>query len=193
MNYLAHQFLSFQEPEIQLGNLYGEVSRGKDFQDYPGDLQKGILLHRSIDSFTDGHQIVKESTKKFHEKYGKYAPIIVDVTYDYFLIKNWQTYTELDFEEYVSECYQLFRNHFESFPDKLQFIVSHLLKYDWFHNYQTLDGIQQTLNGISQRSKFENNIGHSVLEIEKYGDELNEEFQLFFPELVTHCKLFLES
>jgi len=193
MNYLAHQFLSFREPEIQLGNLYGEISRGKDFQDYPADLQKGILLHRSIDSFTDGHQIVKESTKKFHEKYGKYAPIIVDVTYDYFLIKNWQTYTELDFEEYVSECYQLFRNHFESFPDKLQFIVSHLLKYDWFHNYQTLDGIQQTLNGISQRSKFENSIGHSVIEIEKYKDELNEEFQLFFPELVTHCKLFLES
>lgn len=193
MNYLAHQFLSFQNADLQLGNLYGEIVRGKDFENFTGDLRKGILLHRSIDTFTDAHEIVKKSSKKFHDKYGKYAPIIVDVVYDYYLIKNWHRFTDLDFEEFTENAYQLFRTHFEEFPPKLQYIMKHLLDYDWFHNYQSLEGIGKTLNGISQRSKFQNNIGSSVKEIEENYEELNQEFQAFFPELIQHCQNFISN
>lgn len=193
MNYLAHQFLSFQNADLQLGNLYGEIVRGKDFENFTGDIRKGILLHRSIDTFTDAHEIVKKSSKKFHDKYGKYAPIIVDVVYDYYLIKNWHRFTDLDFEEFTENAYQLFRTHFEEFPPKLQYIMKHLLDYDWFHNYQSLEGIGKTLNGISQRSKFQNNIGSSVKEIEENYEELNQEFQAFFPELIQHCQNFISN
>lgn len=192
MNFLAHQYLSFQNPEIQIGNLYGEIVRGKDFENFPGNIRKGILLHRSIDTFTDAHEIVKKSSQKFHENYGKYSPIIVDVIYDYFLIKNWETYSDQDFEAFVSDCYALFQSELENFPEELQFIVNHLIKYDWFHNYQTLEGVESTLKGISQRSKFENNIYKAVREVQLNEEELNEEFNLFFPELINHCKLFLE-
>ncbi|MET3731810.1 acyl carrier protein phosphodiesterase [Moheibacter stercoris] len=193
MNYLAHQFLSFQNADLQLGNLYGEIVRGKDFENFTGDLRKGILLHRSIDTFTDAHEIVKKSSKKFHDKYGKYAPIIVDVVYDYYLIKNWHRFTDLDFEEFTENAYQLFRMHFDEFPPKLQYIMKHLLDYDWFHNYQSLEGIGKTLNGISQRSKFQNNIGSSVKEIEENYEELDQEFQAFFPELIQHCQNFISN
>src|SRR5690606_4431081 len=173
-------------------NLYGEIVRGKDFENFPGNIRKGILLHRSIDTFTDAHEIVKKSSQKFHENYGKYSPIIVDVIYDYFLIKNWKTYNDQDFEAFVSDCYALFQSELENFPEQLQFIVNHLIKYDWFHNYQTLEGVESTLKGISQRSKFENNIYKAVQEVQLNEEELNEEFNLFFPELINHCKLFLE-
>ena len=193
MNYLAHQFLSFQNADLQLGNLYGEIVRGKDFENFTGDLRKGILLHRTIDTFTDANEIVKKSSKKFHDKYGKYAPIIVDVVYDYYLIKNWHLFTDLDFEEFTENTYQLFRTHFEEFPPKLQYIIKHLLDYDWFHNYQSLEGIGKTLDGISQRSKFQNNIGAAVAEIKENYEELNLEFQTFFPELVQHCRNFIAN
>lgn len=193
MNYLAHQFLSFQIPDIQIGNLYGEIVRGKDYLDYPAGLQNGILLHRAIDSFTDSNSIVKESTRKFHENYGKFAPIIVDVAYDYFLIKNWKNYTDTDFEVFVNDCYLLFKTNFDKFPSQLQYIVRHLLQHDWFRNYRTLAGIGQTLKGISQRSKFKNNIHLAVSEIETDEEKLDEEFQLFFPQLISHCQSFLNS
>lgn len=193
MNYLAHQFLSFQNPDIQIGNLYGEIVRGKNFDQFSGDIRKGILLHRSIDSFTDSHDIVKASSQKFHQKYSKYAPIIVDVVYDYFLIKNWSTYSSIDFEDFVSNCYSLFQEELDQFPEKLQFIISHLLRYDWFHNYQNLSGIQETLKGISNRSKFENKIDQAIFEIELNYDALNQEFQEFFPQLIQHCQDFIKS
>lgn len=193
MNFVAHQVLSFADPEIQIGNLLGEVVRGKDFESFSGNVQKGILLHRQIDTFTDTHKIVKQSTQKFHEKYGKYSPVIVDVIYDYILISNWEKFSEEPYDEFVTNCYELFQDHYNEFPSELQFIVKHMIKHDWFRNYATMDGIKQTLKGISQRSKFENNIGSAVEEMKFHIDELSLEFNEFFPELVSHCKSFINS
>lgn len=192
MNYVAHQYLSFGNTELQIGNLYGEVVRGKDYLTLQSGIQKGVLLHRRIDSFTDSHPIVKSSCNRFYPRYGKYAPVIVDVMYDYLLIKHWKNYSDQSFEDFVNECYELFRKNFESFPSRLQFIVQHLLKYDWFHNYATLEGVSKTLYGIGQRSKFPNEIGTAVEEISEYENEFQKEFEQFFPELIAECRNFIE-
>lgn len=193
MNFVAHQLLSFNNPEIQIGNLFGEVVRGKDFENFEGDRQKGILLHRQIDTFTDDHDIVKKSTQKFHERYGKYSPVIVDVLYDYILISNWNKFSDESYVQFVKACYELFQKHFEEFPADLQYMVKHLLKHDWFGNYSTISGIEQTLRGISQRSKFENNIETAIEELHIYKEELESEFLEFFPLLTAHCKSFINS
>lgn len=193
MNFLAHQYLSFDIPEIQLGNLYGEIVRVKDYLNFPVGIQNGILLHREIDTFTDSHPIVKESTRIFHENHGKYSPVIVDVLYDYFLIKNWNVYSNVPYDEFVEKCYSLFRKEQQDFPETLQYIMHYLLKYDWFNTYKTVEGIGQTLKGISKRAKFENSIGNAVNELVEFEEELNHHFQLFFPDLVNHCKDFLKE
>ncbi|MDD3771207.1 MAG: acyl carrier protein phosphodiesterase [Weeksellaceae bacterium] len=193
MNFLAHQYLSFQNSDIQLGNLYGEIVRAKDYINYPNGIQTGILLHRSIDHFTDEHAAVKNCTKFFHENHGKYAPVIVDVVFDYFLIKNWTLYSSIEFEKFVEDCYRLFQLNLNNFPPSLRYIVKHLLKYDWFHNYQSLKGIQQTLKGISQRSKFENNIEDAIIEIQEFHDPLESNFRQFFPEIIIHSQKFIKD
>jgi acyl carrier protein phosphodiesterase len=53
MNYLAHAYLSFGIPEITLGNLISDFVKGKKKNDYPAAIQRGIMLHRAIDTFTD--------------------------------------------------------------------------------------------------------------------------------------------
>lgn len=192
MNYVAHQFLSFRNPEIQIGNLYGEIVRGKNLNDYESGIRRGILLHREIDSFTDSHPLVKNSSQKFHERFGKYAPVIVDVLYDYLLIRNWENYSFVSFDEFVNNCYELFRLNFDLFPAKLQYIVKHLLEHDWFRNYSTIEGVGLTLRGISQRSKFPNEIELATKEIEIYLSEFEADFFQFFPEISSHCKAFLD-
>ena len=32
--------------------------RGKQYENFPREIQKGILLHRAIDTFTDAHPII---------------------------------------------------------------------------------------------------------------------------------------
>ncbi|WP_438810958.1 ACP phosphodiesterase, partial [Serratia marcescens] len=53
MNYLAHAYFSFEDPDILLGNMISDYIKGKKQYTYPLKVQAGIRLHRQIDSFTD--------------------------------------------------------------------------------------------------------------------------------------------
>jgi len=59
MNYLAHAYLSFGNQDILTGNMISDFVKGKTKFDYPLTIQKGIYLHRQIDSFTDSHILTK--------------------------------------------------------------------------------------------------------------------------------------
>ena len=191
MNFVAHQYLSFKQQSLQIGNLLGETVKGKQYLDFPDDIQKGILLHRSIDTFTDSHEIVKQSSSYFHETQHKFAPIIVDVIYDYFLIKHWNDFSDTPYQKFKLDCYQLFKNEYDTFPKKLQETIFYLLKYDWFENYSTIEGVQKTLKGIGSRAKFENNLHQIIPEFEQYYSMLEKDFLQFFPLLQSHCKNFI--
>lgn len=191
MNFVAHQYLSFENQSLQIGNLLGEIVKGNQYIRYKDEIQKGILLHRSIDSFTDSHDIVKQSSSYFHQTQHKFAPIIIDVIYDYFLIKHWNNFSEIPFENFKSNCYQLFKDEYNSFPKKLQETIFYLLKYDWFENYSTIEGVQKTLKGIGSRTKYQNNLHQIIPEFEKNYSNLENDFQNFFPQLQSHCKKFV--
>ena len=85
MNFLAHAYLSFGSPELLAGNMISDFVKGKKQFDYPAGIQKGIRLHRAIDSFTDEHPLVKEMKKPFAAHYGLYAGALVDVACDHLL------------------------------------------------------------------------------------------------------------
>jgi len=92
MNFLAHIYLTDKLPLETIGNFMADGIKGKKYLKYGDEIQKGILIHRWIDSYTDSHSIVKQSTKRLHAKYGHYSGVIVDILYDHFLAKNWSHY-----------------------------------------------------------------------------------------------------
>ena len=55
MNYLAHFYLADGSPDALVGSLLGDFVKGDDHADYPPEIQRAILIHRQIDSFTDAH------------------------------------------------------------------------------------------------------------------------------------------
>ena len=56
MNFLAHAYLSFNEPEIWVGNMISDFVKGQKKLEYPEGIQTGIQIHRNIDEFTDTHE-----------------------------------------------------------------------------------------------------------------------------------------
>src|SRR5690606_7271733 len=116
MNFLAHIYLSGENPLIKVANFMADSIRGKKYLNYSSDIQKGILLHREIDTFTDAHPTVRKSTKKLHANYGHYSGVIVDIFYDHFLAKNWKDYSKIPLDVYVDEFYDLLGEHYEILP-----------------------------------------------------------------------------
>lgn len=192
MNLVAHQLLSFNNPQWQIGNHMGEIVKGKKYLDFEPEIQKGILLHRLIDSYTDEHEIVHRSTSYLHKDYGKYSPIIVDIFYDFLLIKNWHLFSDEIFEDFIKNSYKTLENGLELYPHKLKIMTKAMIKYNWFAEYGRYEGIEKTLKALSQRTKFQNEMYSAVKDLYMNEDKFEEDFLAFFPELKKECKKFLE-
>jgi acyl carrier protein phosphodiesterase len=188
MNFLAHIYLSGDNEGITIGNFIADGIKGKRYRKYPQQIQKGILLHRAIDSYTDSHPIVKQSTKRLHENYSHYSGVIVDILYDHFLAKNWKNYHDTPLDEYVDEFYEMLRNNFGVLPTRIQRMMPYMIGDNWLLNYATIAGISKILNQMNVRTKGISKMNFAVLELEEFYTEFEEEFTSFFAELIEYSK-----
>ena len=78
-----------------IGNFIADHIRGNHYKEYSNEIQQGVFLHRAIDTYTDAHAIVRKSKRRLHKRYGHYNGVIIDVFYDYFLAKNWASFSEV--------------------------------------------------------------------------------------------------
>src|SRR5690606_17104395 len=93
MNFLAHVYLSGDNPKIMVGNFIGDfVKGGRLSERFEKDIARGIELHRAIDDFTDSHAVVLKSKERLRPKYRHYSPVIVDMFYDHILARHWNDY-----------------------------------------------------------------------------------------------------
>lgn len=185
MNFLAHIYLSGKEEGVIIGNFIADGIKGKKYKKFPLSIQKGILLHRGIDSYTDQHPTVRLSTKRLHKNHGHYSGVIVDILYDHYLAKNWNIYHPLPLDEYVENFYELLRNSYEILPSRIKRMMPYMISDNWLLSYESVSGISNILNLMSRRIKSETNMNFAVLELEKYYSEFEEEFTSFFEELRT--------
>jgi len=188
MNFLAHIYLSGNDDGIIIGNFIADGIKGKRYRKYPQQIQKGILLHRAIDSYTDSHPIVKQSTKRLHENYSHYSGVIVDILYDHFLAKNWKDYHDMPLDEYVDEFYEMLRNNFGVLPTRIQRMMPYMIGDNWLLNYATIAGISKILNQMNIRTKGISKMNFAVLELEEFYTEFEDEFTSFFAELIDYSK-----
>ncbi|SHM99810.1 acyl carrier protein phosphodiesterase [Flavobacterium xinjiangense] len=184
MNFLAHIYLSGDNDLIKIGNFMADGIRGKHFESYPIDVQKGIILHRAIDTFTDAHPIFRKSTKKLHENYHHYAGVIVDVFYDHFLAKNWNTYSDEKLEEFVDRFYQSLHNNPDILSDRTKGMMPYMIEYNWLVSYQTVEGINRILTQMDHRTKNESKMRFATTELSEFYSEFETEFSEFFKELI---------
>jgi acyl carrier protein phosphodiesterase len=170
---------------VTIGNFMADGIRGETYKKYPTDIQKGILLHREIDTFTDAHPIVRQSTKRLHENYGHYSGVIVDILYDHFLAKNWSVYSQIPLDEYAETFYDVLEDHFEILPLRIQRLMPYMIADNWLLNYAKIEGIQRVLDGMNRRTKHKSKMNEATKELKKFYSEFEEEFTLFFEELIN--------
>lgn len=183
MNFLSHLYLSGESEGLLLGNFIADSVKGSAFNNFSVEIQKGILLHRKIDAYTDSHPIVEESKNRLRPKYKKYASVIVDVYYDHYLAANWNDYSKISLDLYTKKVYLLIEQHKHSFPLKSQLFTRYMLEHNILSAYAHLEGIDKVLQGMSRRASFVSNMEHAIHDLKGHYPLFEKEFKLFFPEL----------
>ncbi len=188
MNFLAHIYLSFEDDEITIGNFIADSIRGNKFEHLPKKIQKGITLHRHIDTYTDAHKTVRKSTKRLHKNYGHYSGVIVDIFYDHFLAKNWKTYSDTPLDEFVENFYDLLEDNYTILPEGTKRMMPYMIADNWIFNYSKLTGISKVLNGVNRRTKNKSKMNFAILDLKEHYGEFEKEFTSFFEELIVFAK-----
>lgn len=188
MNFLAHLYLSGDDEGLRIGNFIADSVKGKAYLNYPEAIQKGIILHRRIDLFTDSHPTVIQSCKRLWDKYRHYSPVIIDIFYDHYLAARWQHYSGTELAHYVETNYQLMENNFELLPEKIKDMLPYMRKHNWLLNYAKVEGIRQTLTGMSRRTPFESGMETAVDSLVEHYGLFEAEFISFFAEIQLHVK-----
>ncbi|NIK93469.1 DUF479 domain-containing protein [Mangrovimonas sp. CR14] len=188
MNFLAHIYLSGNNEMVTIGNFIADSIKGKQYLDYPKEVQIGILLHREIDTFTDAHPIVRQSSKRLHAKYSHYSGVIVDILYDHFLAKNWSDYSAVPLKQFTANFYQIMEENFDWLPANTQRMVPFMKAEDWLLNYAQIEGIQNVLNGMNRRTNYKSGMHQATNELRQFYYDFESEFTHFFTELINFSK-----
>lgn len=185
---MAHIYLSGNDPYVKIGNFMADSIHGKKYLKYPKPYQKGILLHRAIDTFTDAHPTVRQSTKRLHPYYSHYSGVIVDIFYDHFLANNWQLYCKEPLESYTSAFYYLLKEHYEILPMNIKKMMPYMIADNWLLNYANFEGIGRVLSGMDRRTQNRSGMNAALIQLNEFYNEFKQEFTSFFEELKYYCQ-----
>ncbi|MFM9908007.1 MAG: ACP phosphodiesterase [Chitinophagaceae bacterium] len=183
MNYLAHAYLSFRDPEILVGNIISDFVKGKKKFDYPKNILKGIELHRAIDQFTDQHDVTRMSKEIFRPYYRLYSGAFTDIVYDHYLANDLTKFNEtqlLDFSQWV---YITLNDYQQYFPEHFSRMYPYMKQQNWLYNYRLRSGMEKSFGGLVRRAAYLTESEMAFRLFEENYERLNRYYQSFFPEL----------
>jgi acyl carrier protein phosphodiesterase len=182
MNYLAHLHLGGQRPAQLLGSLYGDFVKGPLPGRFTPELEASIQLHRSIDSFTDAHPLVKQSLARFPSERRRYAGIVLDVFFDHCLARDWALYAQQPLDAFTANVYRVLADEPE-LPERLALIAPRMAAHDWLGSYRDFEVLEQVLGGISRRLSRPEGLAGAMHELQALYRPLSADFAEFYPLL----------
>lgn len=187
VNYLAHIFLSGEERQVQIGNFMGDAVKGKAYLQYPLAFQQGILLHRHIDAFCDAHPLVREAVGMGKPLFGRYAGVVTDVFFDYFLATAFRNYSPVSLGRYTRLFYVALLWNYCYLPPRIKGFLWHFIATDRLGRYATLQGIQNSLFIMARYRGLQVEPTEAVRFLQLHEKELRFLFSEFFVLLQAEC------
>ena len=193
MNYLAHAYLSFNQPEILVGNMISDFVKGRQKFAYSMGIQRGITLHRMIDHFTDTHSATHKAKQYFRSAVGLYAGAFVDITYDHFLALDETLHTAKELNQFAHITYDMLEEYEAVVPQKFARMLPYMRLQNWLYNYRTIQGIENSFGGLVRRAVYLNNSVAAFDAFKEHYNELEQCYHSFFPEVKAFAWEQLQS
>ena len=188
MNFLAHAYLSFNDDEVLLGNMMNDFLKGVDKSTFSTGVQKGIKLHRAIDSFTDTHIATQQAKIFFKPHYRLYSAPIVDVVFDHFLATDKKEFTPQTLIKFAKDVYFRLDTLQSVMPEKFRQIFEYMKRQNWLQGYAEKQNIYHSLNGLKRRSKYLEEMEMAFTIFEKEYDEIKNCFDILWIDLKNYSK-----
>jgi acyl carrier protein phosphodiesterase len=188
VNWLAHLRLSPPSPSplLRLGNLCGDFVAGVDLATLHPELQRGIAMHRAVDRFVDAHAVVRAARERFPPPFRRFAPVLLDVFFDYFLAREWKQLGDGEsLFAFVDGVHRDLDEHCALLPPALQSALPRFSREGWLLAYASHEGLARVLAAMGQRVRRANPLAQGVDVLRALEDEFARTFAVLWPELLA--------
>jgi acyl carrier protein phosphodiesterase len=171
-------FLSGDDPDLLAGNFMGDFVKGPLDDTYPPRIGRGLRLHRQIDSFAQKDTHFQRSRLRLSPDYGLYRGVLVDLFYDHFLAKDWDTWSDRPFPDYLSWARSIIDNRLAIMPRTLRDFVPVIFE-ELLPSYKSTAGTEAALARMSRRVRRPNPLAEGGRELTRHYEELKTDFERF--------------
>lgn len=185
MNYLGHAYLSFNHPELLVGNMIGDHIKGRiALQSLPEGISNGVLLHREIDAYADRHPASLKAKTYFREHYRLYAGAFVDSLYDHFIANDPHCFSsEQALFDFSQETYRTLEQYLHLLPESFKRAFGYMQSQNWLYGYRTMKGMQKSFNGLAHRARYIENADQAYIAFVSHYYTLNQYYYEFIDEV----------
>lgn len=188
MNYLAHAYLSFDDPKILIGNMIADYVKGKQILNFDEGVQRGITIHRMIDDFTDKNSIVKETKFIYRESAGRYDGSFLDITFDHFLALDSDQEPPQGWLKFTLDIYKLVDEYSNHLPKDFVSFYEYMKTENWLYNYRYKWLIEKNFGRFASHLKYLPNNAPVFEAFEENYNTLKDGYYEFFPKLKKFVK-----
>ena len=193
MNYLAHAYLSFNEPHILVGNMISDFVKGGKKSVYAASIRKGMELHHAIDSFTDNHPATARAKEFFRPHYRLYSAPIMDIIYDHFLATDENEFSEATLHHFTGNVYFTLEQEAAHLPQPFLPVLTYMKMENWLYHYRTTAGMQKSLRGLARRATYMKDSAMAFELFLTHYNEIEQCYRDFFPGVKQMAKQKLEA
>lgn len=190
MNFLAHISLSPHLSKEQVGNFLGDFIRGSQLADLEPEIQRGVAVHRFIDSYTDAHPVVADLREHLRDDFRKFAGVVIDVYFDHFLATKWSSYQLSELDKFAEEFYEHISDYQSIMPTGAKRFYGYMTGNRVLTAYGQIAGIERVLFGMSNRTSFESGMEYGAEVLEREYQIVSDAFDAFYPDLCREVERF---
>ena len=184
MNHLGHLILSGNDPLTITGNFMADAVKGRDLSAHSAAVQRGIRIHRTIDTFTDQHPLTRIGRDRLRAHCGKFAGVALDIFYDHCIALSWKEPEPLP--DFAQRMYRVLGTHAHLMPERAQRLLRYLTLRDGLTRYGTLDGIASTLEAMAVRTPAAQALVGAERVMSEHLDDFVAECSSFLAGIRTH-------
>ncbi|WP_371193166.1 ACP phosphodiesterase [Glaciecola sp. SC05] len=189
MNYLAHIQLAHASQTSLLGNFLGDFVKGSNLRHLDEHIYRGVSLHRSIDSFTDSHPIVRGLREHFPSHLRRMSGVMLDVYFDHLLCCHWGLYSKQHLHSVTDEFYAELEQSSLTIPGRYDAVKEGLLQHRWLGDYQQSTACLRAFINIEKRLRHRVIFAQQGYQfVVEHHAHIEEAFFGFYPQLLTLVK-----
>ena len=192
MNHLAHLYLASPGTESLIGNLAGDFVKGKLGDRFTNGVRAGIIQHRRIDAFTDGHPAVAAFRRVLVPEHGHYARVIADMFFDHFLAVRFEELAGETLDSFLARTFTQIDLRADLLPGRLQSLYPYIRDDRWLQSYASVESIASALQQISFRFTREPRLETAARHLVDSRPLLERHFDEFFPDVVAFAGAMVE-